>query len=85
MIRSVISRPSFSDYTISHTPLQSINVIENPQLRAIFMILREELRDEDISHGTTIRNRILRVWDGYVDNPASEMKARFLTFSLTLS
>lgn len=77
MIRSVIFELSFSSYNISCAPLQSINVIENPQLRAIFMMLREELRDEDIPHRTTIRNRILQVWDEHLDALANEMKVRF--------
>ncbi|KAJ7704901.1 hypothetical protein B0H17DRAFT_1175431 [Mycena rosella] len=42
---------------------QSINVVENKQLRAIFLMLRSELRDQDIPHRTTIRKRIIEVWD----------------------
>ncbi|KAH9972298.1 hypothetical protein BGW80DRAFT_1173296 [Lactifluus volemus] len=53
---------------------QSINVIESPQLRAIFLMLRDDLQDKDIPHRTTIRNRILEVWDTYLETLANEMQ-----------
>lgn len=34
-------------------------MIESPQLRAIFLMLREELKDDDIPHRTTIRELVL--------------------------
>lgn len=37
-------------------------------------MLREDLRDEDIPHRTTIRNRILEVWDTYLETLANEMQ-----------
>ncbi|KAJ7027234.1 hypothetical protein C8F04DRAFT_1399602 [Mycena alexandri] len=40
---------------------QSINVVENQQLRAIFLMLRAELKDSDIPHRTKIRKRIIEV------------------------
>ncbi|KAK6996199.1 hypothetical protein R3P38DRAFT_2477759, partial [Favolaschia claudopus] len=52
---------------------QSINVIENQQLRAIFLMLREELKDADIPHRTTIRKRILEVWEEHLDSLEKEM------------
>ena len=55
---------------------QSIYVIENPQLRAIFLMLREELKDEDIPHRTTVRNRILQIWDEHLEQLSSEMQVR---------
>ena len=41
-------------------------------------MLRDELRDEDIPHRTTIRNRILEVWDNHLDQLANEMQVPFL-------
>ncbi|KAJ6495971.1 hypothetical protein C8R45DRAFT_926503 [Mycena sanguinolenta] len=46
---------------------QSINVIENKQLRAIFLMLRSELRDQDIPHRTTVHKRIIEVWDEHLN------------------
>ncbi|KAJ7155918.1 hypothetical protein C8R43DRAFT_884280, partial [Mycena crocata] len=54
---------------------QSINVIENEQLRAIFLMLRAELKDSDIPHRTTIRNRILQIWDEYLDRLEADIAA----------
>ncbi|KAJ7763564.1 hypothetical protein DFH07DRAFT_738672, partial [Mycena maculata] len=56
---------------------QSINVIENKQLRAIFLMLRAELRDQDIPHRTTIRKRIIEVWDEHLDTLERELGVRF--------
>ncbi|KAJ7185958.1 hypothetical protein C8R46DRAFT_881956, partial [Mycena filopes] len=52
---------------------QAINVVENEQLRAIFLLLREELKDSDIPHRTTIRKRILEVWNEHLDRLEKEM------------
>ena len=38
------------------------------------MMLREELKDEDIPHRTTVRNRILEIWDEHLDQLANEMQ-----------
>ena len=37
-------------------------------------MLRKELRDSDIPHRTTIRNRILEVWDNHLDQLANAMQ-----------
>jgi len=68
-------------YCISElTLIQSLNAIENLQLRQIFLMLREELRDSDIPHHLTIRARIIEVWDEHLDDLQKEMKVwkRFL-------
>lgn len=57
-------------------------MIENPQLRALFMMLREELHDEDIPHRTTVRNRILEVWDTHLENLAAEMEVNCHKFQM---
>ena len=38
------------------------------------MMLHEELKDEDIPHWTTVRNRILEIWDKHLDQLANEMQ-----------
>jgi hypothetical protein len=57
--------------------MQSINVIENKQLRAIFLMLRSELRDQDIPHRTTIRKRIIEVWDEHLSTLERELGVCF--------
>jgi len=54
--------------------IQSLNVIENLQLRQIFLMLWEELCDSDIPHCSTIRARIIEVWDEHLDDLQKEMK-----------
>ncbi|KAJ6582876.1 hypothetical protein DFH09DRAFT_277755 [Mycena vulgaris] len=49
-------------------------VIENEQLRPIFLMLRDELKDSDIPHRTTIGKRILEVWDEHLDRLEREME-----------
>src|ERR1700676_5384888 len=71
MIRCVLRLPVIL-YALNGI-CQSINVIESPQLRALFLMLRDELKDEDIPHRTTVRNRILEVWDEHLDHLAEEM------------
>ncbi|KAJ7278309.1 hypothetical protein C8J57DRAFT_1465460 [Mycena rebaudengoi] len=55
---------------------QSINVIENENLREIFLMLREDLKDSDIPHRTTIRTRILQLFDEYLDRLQEELNLR---------
>ncbi|KAK6992491.1 ribonuclease H-like domain-containing protein, partial [Favolaschia claudopus] len=52
---------------------QSINVVENEQLRNIFLMLRSELNDSDIPHRTKIRKRVIEIWDEHLANLESEM------------
>ncbi|KAK7014542.1 ribonuclease H-like domain-containing protein, partial [Favolaschia claudopus] len=64
---------------------QSINVIENEQLRNIFLMLRAELNDSDIPHRTKIRKRVIEIWDEHLSHLESEMGVCFYSiFSLTL-
>jgi hypothetical protein len=44
-------------------------------------MLREGLRNEDIPHRTTVRNRILQVWDEHLDTLSGEMKVCLLCYS----
>jgi hypothetical protein len=52
---------------------QSLNVIECPELRSIFLMLREELQDSDIPHRATIRRRIMQLWEEQLNRVADEM------------
>ncbi|KAJ6571335.1 hypothetical protein B0H19DRAFT_1346609, partial [Mycena capillaripes] len=52
---------------------QSLNVVENEQLRAIFLMLRSELKDSDIPHRTKIRKRIIEMWDDHLTTLEAEM------------
>lgn len=82
MTRYVIY-PCYS--TVTHLIYQAINVIENPRLRAIFLMLREDLKDEDIPHRTTIRARILQVWGDHLDTISEELVVRFNISTFLLS
>ncbi|KIK00294.1 hypothetical protein K443DRAFT_100729, partial [Laccaria amethystina LaAM-08-1] len=57
---------------------QSLNVVENPHLRRIFMLLWEDLKDSEIPHQTTIRNRIKEIWDEHLASLESEIKKAVL-------
>lgn len=54
--------------------LQSLNVIESPHLRKIFMMLRKDLKDSDIPHRTTVRNHIKEIWDEHLSGLEAEIK-----------
>jgi hypothetical protein len=41
-------------------------------------MLREDLKDSDIPHRTTIRKRIMEVWDEHLDTLEAQMKVRFI-------
>ncbi|KAJ7708536.1 hypothetical protein B0H14DRAFT_2415342, partial [Mycena olivaceomarginata] len=55
---------------------QSINVVENEQLRAIFLMLRAELKNSDIPHRTKIRKRVIEIWDEHLNTLQEEMAVR---------
>ena len=40
-------------------------------------MLREELKDSDIPHRTTIRKRIMEIWDEHLDILQDQMKVNF--------
>ncbi|KAF7372181.1 Dimer-Tnp-hAT domain-containing protein [Mycena venus] len=63
---------------------QSINVIENESLRAIFLMLREDLQDSDIPHRSTIRNRIMQLFEEHLDRVASDIANAIGKLSTTM-
>jgi hypothetical protein len=58
--------------------IQSINVVESPHLRGIFLMLQEELQNSDIPSRTTIRAHIHELLDGHLDQLEEEMQVCFL-------
>ncbi|KAJ2921370.1 hypothetical protein H1R20_g15725, partial [Candolleomyces eurysporus] len=62
---------------------QSINVVESVFFRRLLLLLRKELRDEDIPHRTFVRNHICKRWDIYMDELRGELKNAVGKISLT--
>jgi len=56
-----------------------LNVVESPELRKIFMMLRQELKDSDIPHRATIRRRIEEIWEEHLKGLEDELKVRLST------
>lgn len=52
---------------------QSLNVVENPQLQQIFLMLKEDLRDSDIPHRSTICEQIIEVLDEHENHLKADM------------
>ena len=63
--------------------MQSINVIESPRLRKIFLLLRQELKESDIPGRTMIRSRIEKAYEDYLKQLEEEMAVCIL-FSLVI-
>ena len=65
--------------------MQSLNVVENLHLRAIFRMLRDELCDDDIPRRTHIRSRVGEIWEEHISNLEDEMKVQTsLPYSFTI-
>ncbi|KAF5333840.1 hypothetical protein D9758_017432 [Tetrapyrgos nigripes] len=62
---------------------QAINAIENPKLRAIFLMLKKDLNDSDIRHHHEIRMRIMELWDEHLDNLTLEFEKALGKISFT--
>lgn len=63
---------------------QSINVIECPQLRQIFLMLCEELTDTDIPHCTFIRAWVIQTWERYTSTLKGEMEVSLYILSVSV-
>ncbi|KAF5343710.1 hypothetical protein D9758_016511 [Tetrapyrgos nigripes] len=83
--RQVYSRDAFRDaiceFIISDD--QAINAIENPKLRAIFLMLKKDLEDSDIPRRHEIRRRILELWEEHLDNLTAEFENALSKISFT--
>ena len=53
--------------------IQSINIVESPRLKKIFLLLRQELKESDIPGRSTIRKRIEKVYQDYLKQLENEM------------
>lgn len=63
---------------------QSLNVVESPELRSLFRMLREDLRDSDIPGRTHIRTRVAEVWDEHMAKLEEEMTSSLGKISMTM-
>ena len=63
--------------------LKSINVIESPHLRKIFLLLRKELRESDIPGHTSIRMQIGHTFKAYLKQLEDDMKV-YMIFLIVL-
>ncbi|SJL00252.1 uncharacterized protein ARMOST_03564 [Armillaria ostoyae] len=62
---------------------QSFNVVESPELRRIFLMLREELTDDDIPRRTQIRKRVMEIWEDHLKQLSKEMQGALGKISFT--
>ena len=55
------------------TYIQSINVVESPRLKKLFLLLRKELKESDIPGRTAIRSHIEKNYDAYMKQLEEDM------------
>lgn len=65
-----------SECRLANTFFQSLNVVESPELRRIFLMLREELHDLDIPHRSKMRDRIMEVYMEHLAMLKSDLEVR---------
>jgi hypothetical protein len=53
--------------------IQSINVVESPRLKKIFLLLRQELKESDIPGRTTTRKKIAKAYQDSLKKLEEEM------------
>jgi hypothetical protein len=63
---------------------KSLNIVESPHLRRIFMLLRKDLKDSDIPHRTAIRTQIKEIWDEYLNGLEDDLKVYIMMSTLSL-
>ncbi|THU76963.1 hypothetical protein K435DRAFT_703544, partial [Dendrothele bispora CBS 962.96] len=71
-------RDAICEFLISDD--QAINTIENPKLRAIFLMLKRDLKDSDIPHRNLIRERIMEMWEEHLDALEEEFAVCYYFF-----
>lgn len=49
-------------------------------MRRIFLMLREDLEDDDIPHRTKLKNRIMEVWNTHIKALSSQMKVLRISY-----
>ena len=65
-----------SECRLAYTFFQSLNVVESPELRRIFLMLREELCDSDIPHRSRMRDCVMEVYKEHLAMLESDMEVR---------
>jgi len=55
------------------TYIQSINVVESPRLKNLFLLLRKELKESDIPGRSAIRSHIEKNYDAYMKKLEEDM------------
>ena len=53
--------------------IQSINIVESPRLKKIFLLLRQELKESDIPGRTTMRKDIDEAFQDHLKKLEEEM------------
>jgi hypothetical protein len=64
---------NFFQLDIILTIRQSINIVESPRLRKIFLLLRKELKESDIPGHSTMRTHIEQVYEEHMKQLEEEM------------
>ena len=64
---------NFFQLVVILTLLQSINIVESPRLRKIFLLLCKELKESDIPSCSTMRTRIEQAYDEHMKQLEEEM------------
>lgn len=72
-------------YINIYSSSQALNVVECRELRNIFLLLRQELRDEDIPHRTALRERIGVVFEEHLQQLERDMKVSYLSYAMNLT
>ena len=60
-------------YTLTST-CQSLNVVESTELRNIFLMLQQELKESDILHCSTIHRRVDELLQQHLKRLEDDMK-----------
>lgn len=55
--------------------------IENKRLRRLFLMLKQDLQETDIPHRQALRDRAIRMWEGYLSVLQSDLKVHFIVAS----
>ena len=64
---------NFFQLVVILTLLQSINIVESPRLRKIFLLLRKELKESDIPSHSTMCTCIEQAYDEHMKQLEEEM------------
>ncbi|PPQ97649.1 hypothetical protein CVT26_002438 [Gymnopilus dilepis] len=84
-LRQKFSQEAFLDALVDFVTSEgvSINIVESPKLRALFLMLREDLKNTDIPHRTSVREHIMATWEKHLETLQAEMGAALGKISFT--